>query len=159
MVLEQAMNAFAVRLYEWSLRDFIRELEEGCPLMSTLGLNNRSVAAFVAWNESLSLKERSPLARALARRCHKNALKVTSLDRTLVMDLAASGRHPLQSRCPAYRLSLPPIKAILVFCYGCYGCSMGLLRVQSVKSLGKSGFVTVLRLQPPKWGMSLESRL
>jgi hypothetical protein len=76
MDLTTAQNNFAIRLYEWSQRDFIRELEEGCPLLSTLGLNNRDMAAFVAWNETLSSKERRSLAIALTRRCHENAARI-----------------------------------------------------------------------------------
>src|SRR6266568_8095103 len=72
----KAQDLFAVRLYDWSFRDFVRELEEGCPLLSTLGLNNRRVAAFVAWNETLCLKERHRLAKALTRRCHENAARL-----------------------------------------------------------------------------------
>lgn len=76
MDLATAQNIFAVRLYEWSQRDFYRELEEGCPLLSTLGLNERSMAAFVAWNETLSTPQRKALAIALTRRCHENARKL-----------------------------------------------------------------------------------
>lgn len=76
MDLTTAQNIFAVRLYEWSQLDFIRELEEGCPLLSTLGLNNRSMAAFVLWNETLSSQQRKALAIALTRRCHENARKL-----------------------------------------------------------------------------------
>lgn len=76
MELTEAQNIFAIRLYEWSQRDFIRELEEGCPLVSTLGLNNRDMAAFVAWNESLSSQQRKSLAIALTRRHHENARKL-----------------------------------------------------------------------------------
>jgi hypothetical protein len=76
MDLIRAQNTFAVRLYEWSQRDFIRELEEGCPLMSLLGLNNRTVASFVAWNETLSSAQRKKLAIALTRRFHENAAEL-----------------------------------------------------------------------------------
>jgi hypothetical protein len=76
MDLATAQDTFAVRLYEWSRRDFLRELQEGCPLMSTLGLNNRHVAAFVAWNETLSSSERRALALALTRRFHENAVRL-----------------------------------------------------------------------------------
>jgi hypothetical protein len=76
MDLETAQNTFAVRLYEWSQRDFVRELEEGCPLVSTLGLNERRMAAFVQWNETLSSQERKALVIALTRRCHENAVRL-----------------------------------------------------------------------------------
>jgi len=76
MDLATAQNRFAIRLYEWSQRDFIRELQEGCPLLSLLGLNNRRMAAFVAWNETLSSAERKALAIALTRRCHENAARL-----------------------------------------------------------------------------------
>ena len=49
MQITKAENLFATRLYDWSFRDLVRELEEGCPLLCTIGLNNRSIAAFVAW--------------------------------------------------------------------------------------------------------------
>ncbi len=73
MNVTEAQNTFAVRLYEWALRDFLRELEEGCPVMSRVGLNNRVVTAFVAWAESLSSAERRTLGRAMVRRMHTNA--------------------------------------------------------------------------------------
>src|SRR4051812_5000013 len=76
MDLETAQNTFAVRLYEWSQRDFVRELEEGCPLISSLGLNQRWMAAFVEWNETLSSPERKALVIALTRLCHENAARL-----------------------------------------------------------------------------------
>lgn len=66
----------AVRIYEWSRRDLFRELQEGCPLLSSLGLNNRFIAAFVKWNETLSAKERKALAIALTKSCHENAVRL-----------------------------------------------------------------------------------
>jgi hypothetical protein len=76
MDLTTAQNRFAVRIYEWSQKDFIRELQEGCPLLSSLGLNNRTMAAFAVWNETLSSAERKALAIALIRRCHVNAARL-----------------------------------------------------------------------------------
>ena len=73
MDLISAQNIFARRLYDWSLRDLMREMEEGCPLMSSVGLNNYSVAAFVSWADSMTSQERKILARALTRRAHENA--------------------------------------------------------------------------------------
>jgi hypothetical protein len=70
MKLDKATNTLALRLYDWSVRDFIRELESDCPLMSAVGLNNRRVAGFVAWNKTLSRTERRGLAQALVRQAH-----------------------------------------------------------------------------------------
>jgi len=38
-----------------------------------------------------------------------------------------------------------------------YGFVAGLLRVARQKSLGKMGFVTLLRVQPPKWVMGIHA--
>src|SRR5689334_4287196 len=65
-----------MRLYEWSQKDFLRELEEGCPLLSRIGLNDRRVAAFVIWNETLSRNQRRALVLALTRHCHENAARL-----------------------------------------------------------------------------------
>jgi hypothetical protein len=74
--LVTAQNIFAVRLYEWSRLDFIHELEEGCPLLSSIGLNDRSIAAFVMWNETLTFSQRRSLAVALTKRSHENAARL-----------------------------------------------------------------------------------
>jgi hypothetical protein len=76
MHLQTAQNVFAIRLYKWSQRDFLRELEEGCPLLSSIGLNDRRVAAFVMWTERLNSDERRELVIALTRRCHENAARL-----------------------------------------------------------------------------------
>ena len=76
MDLTTAQNRFAIRLYDWSQQDFVRELYEGCPLVSLLGMNNRRMAAFVIWNETLSSAERKSMAIALTRRCHVNAARL-----------------------------------------------------------------------------------
>jgi hypothetical protein len=76
MDLASAKNVFAVRLYEWSQRDFLRELEEGCPLLSSMGLNDRGAAAFVMWNEALSSPQRKALVIALTKYCHGNARRL-----------------------------------------------------------------------------------
>jgi hypothetical protein len=74
--LSKAQNVFSVRLYDWSRNDFLRELEEGCPLLRTVGLNNRFIAGFVAWNEILNLTQRHDVATALTRRCHERAVQL-----------------------------------------------------------------------------------
>lgn len=76
MELQAAQNIVAVRLYEWSRRDFLRELEEGCPLLSAIGLNDRRLAAFVLWNETLSSGQRHALVIALTKKCHENAARI-----------------------------------------------------------------------------------
>jgi hypothetical protein len=73
MELAKALDQFAVRLMEWSLQAFIRELDEGCPLLSLVGLNNYSVAGFVSWVGTLSAAEREAFARAQIRYAHEHA--------------------------------------------------------------------------------------
>jgi hypothetical protein len=73
MKLQEALNTFAVRLYEWSAEEFVRELETGCPLLSLMGLNNRRITGYVSWNKDLATSERKELALALTRRAHSNA--------------------------------------------------------------------------------------
>jgi hypothetical protein len=76
MNLNDAISTFAVRLYQWSKRDFLRELESDCPLMSLIGLNNRTVAGYVSWNRTLSAEDRQALVTALCRRSHANAAQI-----------------------------------------------------------------------------------
>lgn len=76
MNLTEAQNLFSVRLYEWSQRDFLREINEGCPLLSLVGLNNRYVAAFVAWVKDMLPDQQQILARALVWRAHRHAAKL-----------------------------------------------------------------------------------
>ncbi len=73
MDLKEAQNAFAVRLYEWSFRDFRRKMASGCPLLSMVGLNNHRVAAFVTWAGGLVPGERQAVANALVRKAHAYA--------------------------------------------------------------------------------------
>lgn len=73
MDLKEAQDTFAVRLYEWSLRDFRREMASGCPLLSMVGLTNRPVAAFVTWARGLVPGERQTLANALVRKARAHA--------------------------------------------------------------------------------------
>jgi hypothetical protein len=71
MNLAEAMDVFVLRLYDWSLRDFSRELRLDCPLLSSVGLNNRTIAAFVMWANRLTMEERFSLARALVKLDHQ----------------------------------------------------------------------------------------
>jgi hypothetical protein len=48
MDLTEAQNTFALRLYEWSQHDFLRELEAGCPLLSLIGQHNRRIGGLVS---------------------------------------------------------------------------------------------------------------
>jgi hypothetical protein len=73
MELVAAQNVFALRLYEWSQHDFLRELEAGCPLLSLITQNNRRIGALVFWNQSLSSAERQRLANALTMLSHDHA--------------------------------------------------------------------------------------
>lgn len=76
MDLTTARNTFALRLYDWSLNDFRREIDQGCPLLSSVGLNNRHVTAFVAWVKDMPHDQRQILMRALVWRAHRNAAKL-----------------------------------------------------------------------------------
>ena len=73
MNLIEAQNAFAVRLYEWSQHDLLRELDTGCPLLSLIGQHNRRMGGLVSWNKTLSSVERKRLAIALTLLAHENA--------------------------------------------------------------------------------------
>jgi hypothetical protein len=73
MKLEEATNQFASRLYDWSVRDFRREVREGFPLMSLVGLNNRAVAAFIQWVNEMPFAEQEKLIQDLPRHSHERA--------------------------------------------------------------------------------------
>jgi hypothetical protein len=76
MTLNEAQNQFALRLYDWSLKDFIRELDQGCPLLSLTGLNHRWIASFVGYARLQPKSERDRLARLLVRYGHENAVNL-----------------------------------------------------------------------------------
>lgn len=76
MQLADALNTLSLRLYDWSRADFLRELETECPLLSQMGLNNRSVAGLVSWNRTLSRHERVELVQAMTKCTHVNATRL-----------------------------------------------------------------------------------
>src|SRR6266478_2676054 len=76
MNLTDALNTFALRLYDWSWRDFLRELEADCPLLRPIGQHQRSIGGLVSWNKSLSSADRRQLARAMTLLFHENARKL-----------------------------------------------------------------------------------
>ncbi len=73
MDLTTAQNTFALRLYDWAQRDFLREINEGCPLLSSVGLNNRYVAAFVTWVKGMPVEQQCILTKVLVWRAHRKA--------------------------------------------------------------------------------------
>jgi hypothetical protein len=107
MDLSTAIDAFALRLYDWSLTDLLRELAEGCPLMSLVGLNNRYVAAFVSLVRTLSPEERANWARMLTRRTHERAatLRGEALGRQEQRDWDMNFHQEVSMRIE----SLPPL--------------------------------------------------
>jgi len=107
MNLNEAQNTFAVRLYEWSLRDFLRELESGCPLMSMVGLNNYHVAGFVAWTKTLSLADRQALANALVRYAHEHAASLKG--EALTEQEAKRWNKPFYEQSTIHMHQLPPL--------------------------------------------------
>ncbi len=106
MDLTTAQNRFAMRLYDWSQRDFIRELQEGCPLLSLLGLNNRYVAAFVAWNDTLSSTQQKALAIALTRYCHENAMRLKG---EILSEVEEKWRQTVYEQTFHFKEYLPPL--------------------------------------------------
>lgn len=74
MTLVEATNQFALRLYQWSLKDFVRELDEGCPLLSMVGLHGRFITAFVQWVQTMPREDRIHLTSCLIRRSHELAV-------------------------------------------------------------------------------------
>ena len=76
MELTEAINTFAVRLYEWSQRDFLREMEAGCPMLSLIAQNYPSVGGFVSWNKMLSTSDRARVAKAFTLRTQPNAARL-----------------------------------------------------------------------------------
>src|SRR5258706_11766650 len=76
MDLIEAQNQLALLLYDWSKRDLLREMNEGCPLISLVGLNNRYVLGFASWVRTMSATEREILANLLARYAHENAARL-----------------------------------------------------------------------------------
>src|SRR5579864_661648 len=73
MDLNESVNILAVRLYDWAVRDFTRELEQNCPLLSLIADYNRNVAAFTSWNDDLSTDERRLVAITMTLMFHNNA--------------------------------------------------------------------------------------
>jgi hypothetical protein len=67
MELEQAKIELRARIHNWAQQDFLREVEEGFPLLSLIRLHHRSVGAFILWSNSLTLTERYEMARALTK--------------------------------------------------------------------------------------------
>ena len=65
MNLDLALNALSVRLCDWSQARFYNEMACGCPLLSLVGLNNRRIAAFVVWSQTLSKDEQREFADSL----------------------------------------------------------------------------------------------
>ena len=106
MNLTEAQNTFALRLYEWSQRDFIRELRTGCPLLSLVGLNNRRIAALVAWSQTLSPVEQIRLAKALTMLCHDNARQLNG--ETITPEIQ-TWRDVEHIQTTNYMESLPPL--------------------------------------------------
>jgi hypothetical protein len=76
MELNEAINTLAVRLYEWSVRDFLREMSSDCPLLSTIGHNQRRIGAFISWNKTLTAADRWQLATAIPLMFHNNARNI-----------------------------------------------------------------------------------
>jgi len=107
MNLVEAQNAFAVRLYEWSFRDFARELHSDCPLLSMVGLNNRDVTGFVSWVKTLGPVERQALASARVRYAHEYAARLKG--EALTEDEAKRWNELVYEQRAIHRHRLPPL--------------------------------------------------
>ena len=79
MKLSEALDIFAVRLLEWSQRDFLRELESECRLLSLISLHERVAGGLVLWNKSLSHDERTKVVETMTLRAHENARRIKGL--------------------------------------------------------------------------------
>jgi hypothetical protein len=73
MQIEKALAILVARIYEWSSADFIRELENNCPLLTLIATHNRHVGAFISWAKTLSLEDRRRMAKAMITLYHENA--------------------------------------------------------------------------------------
>ena len=107
MDLKAAEDTFAVRLYEWSLQDCERELVSDCPLLSMVGLNNRSVAGFVAWVRTLSTAERRSFANARVRYAHEHAARLKG--EALTVAEVSQCNELFSHNVGVYREQMPPL--------------------------------------------------
>jgi hypothetical protein len=76
MELAQATNQVLIRLYEWSLRDFKRELDERGPLLSLIKDHNRTIGGLLLWLPGLSAEERQKLVSASVKLGHHAAIQI-----------------------------------------------------------------------------------
>ena len=74
MTPEAVRSALAVRLYQWALQEWERELESGLPMLRAV----RSFATFRLLDlmDRLSLEEQRSLAMALMKRFHPEAVSI-----------------------------------------------------------------------------------
>src|SRR6266404_4120942 len=108
MDLQRAHNALRLRLYEWATADFLRELRTGCPLLSTLGLHNRRVAAFISWARTIEPEERDSMARSLLRLVHEEA---AALKGETVTPADRSWNQQFYEQTTIHMDALPPLLA------------------------------------------------
>ena len=106
MELRQAQDTFALRLYEWSQSDFLRELETGCTLLSMIGQNNRRIGGFVSWNKMLSSSERRKLAQALTISSHNNARRLKG---EVINEEVNYWKEQKHNQTTVYMDKLPPL--------------------------------------------------
>src|SRR5437016_4550262 len=110
MRLTEAQDRFAVRLYDWSLRDFMREMDEDFPLLSLVGLNNYTVAAFVSWVRTMRVDQRGLLAAALVRRMHEHAAAIRG--EALTREERDWWNNEFYTQVTLHKESLPPFSSL-----------------------------------------------
>ena len=93
-------------LHQWSQRD-LREMKDGCPLMSLVGLNNRYYRPICNTGRSISIKERVSCGKLKAKT--PKVLKATILEKAGghrgTQRYEQSGKHPVMKHafCSAHR--------------------------------------------------------
>jgi hypothetical protein len=110
MQLSAAQDAFAVRLYDWSARDLTREMDEDFPLLSSVGLNNYTIAAFVSWVRTMRVDQRGALAAALIRRIHEHAAALRG--EALTREERDWWNNEFYNNVTLHKDSLPPFSSL-----------------------------------------------
>ena len=102
MELKEAYETYAIRLYEWSLMEFVHEIEFDFPILRMV--QNRSVQALIVLMEQLTEDEKQKLAVTLVKNAHSHTLRRQGIQLT-DEDHLQFGEYHLKSA--QYRSLLP----------------------------------------------------
>ena len=103
MNIQKAEVELYLRKYQWALKDFKRETEDGFPYLRTL--SNPSVQAFLIYVQQFSVLEQLKLAKAIAKSFNRSAVKLlgeefTEEDQVRIKNYQHEVRQIAQSALP-----------------------------------------------------------